>query len=507
VVSEARLILVAPLRELVRRTPDDSWYYLGVARNLAAGHGPTFDGHGRTNGFQPVWQFVEAALATVWHGTALARAGLLAAAVLTVAAVALATAVTARVVPLGPVGIGLVAVLVASPPVWSRLCDGMETPTVLATLAVLAAATCWWWPRPTARRMAAVGLASGLCCLARTSTAVVVVLVPVVLAGWGPDATRSVRGVARQVAGWLAGAVAITLPWLAWSWIVVGSPVQVSSRVKWHWARAATGPVWSGSGLHHAWAAVTEEVWRQVRLGLGVLPGTPSLVRRAVEVVAVVVVVVCVVATVRASRRVLVVVVPGALLVARVVVEFVTFPTLVSSWYAAPVLVVSAIVAAALADGVGRRTLGRRPGGRVGPTTGRAVVGVAVIVVGVGIAVLPSGRPSGTWGIANLEAGRELAHLGGRAGAFDDGVVGWVHPGTVDLDGLVRSPVAVDRLLVTPPGRVAIADRITHLVGRMAPHDPRVPACARLVWTSPTTVSLPGQGSWPVRIWSLTGCG
>jgi hypothetical protein len=36
-------------------TYDDGFYYLGIARHLAAGDGPTFDGAHFTNGFQPLW--------------------------------------------------------------------------------------------------------------------------------------------------------------------------------------------------------------------------------------------------------------------------------------------------------------------------------------------------------------------------------------------------------------------------------------------------------------------
>lgn len=40
---------------LVVRMPDDAFYYLKIARNLASGHGLTFDGINPTNGFQPLW--------------------------------------------------------------------------------------------------------------------------------------------------------------------------------------------------------------------------------------------------------------------------------------------------------------------------------------------------------------------------------------------------------------------------------------------------------------------
>jgi len=40
---------------LVRFTNDDTFYYLGIARNLAAGNGLSFDGLHQTNGFHPLW--------------------------------------------------------------------------------------------------------------------------------------------------------------------------------------------------------------------------------------------------------------------------------------------------------------------------------------------------------------------------------------------------------------------------------------------------------------------
>jgi hypothetical protein len=495
VVSDARFALVASRAQLVRRTPDDAWYYLTVARNLAAGHGPTFDGHDRTNGFQPLWQAVEGALAWWWHGTALVRAALVTGQLLTVIGVAAALWVTHRVIGLGWIGVGLAAVVVASPPVWSRLCDGMETPTVVLTTAVLAGAVAWWWRSPSGRRFAVVGVASGLCCLARTSTAVVVLAVPMVLLAFGPLAERSARRLIRSSVAWTAGLAALTLPWVAWSWAVVGSPVQTSSRVKWHWARVATGSVWSTTSLGKAWGALTEELWRQVRLGLDVAPGTPSLLRRAVELAAVVALGWLVVRWTGRDRASLVVLVPAGLLVARV---------LASEWYAAPVLVVSVTAAATVVVGAFRRAASR-----VGHRSRWAAAALAVVAVAFGIwaPLLPNGLPSGTWGLANLEAGRELARFPGRAGAFDAGVVGWIHPGTVNLDGLVRSPASVDRLLATRPDRVAIDDRIDYLVGRMAPGDIRLPSCARRVWTSPTVVGLPGQGRIPVGIWRLSDCG
>ncbi len=47
---------------------DDFFYYLIVARNLAAGHGSTFNGLVRTNGYHPLWLLLLTALARVSGG-------------------------------------------------------------------------------------------------------------------------------------------------------------------------------------------------------------------------------------------------------------------------------------------------------------------------------------------------------------------------------------------------------------------------------------------------------
>jgi hypothetical protein len=47
---------------------DDYFYYLRVARNIAAGHGSTFDGTHLTNGYHPLWMLVNAGLAKLFAG-------------------------------------------------------------------------------------------------------------------------------------------------------------------------------------------------------------------------------------------------------------------------------------------------------------------------------------------------------------------------------------------------------------------------------------------------------
>jgi hypothetical protein len=49
---------------------DDYFYYLRVARNIAAGHGSTFDGTHLTNGYHPLWMLVNILLTKLFAGRA-----------------------------------------------------------------------------------------------------------------------------------------------------------------------------------------------------------------------------------------------------------------------------------------------------------------------------------------------------------------------------------------------------------------------------------------------------
>jgi hypothetical protein len=48
----------APVRSLIYVFSDDAYYYFGVARNILAGQGSTFDGFNQTNGYHPIWMLV-----------------------------------------------------------------------------------------------------------------------------------------------------------------------------------------------------------------------------------------------------------------------------------------------------------------------------------------------------------------------------------------------------------------------------------------------------------------
>ena len=46
---------------------DDAYYYFVIARHMAAGEGPTFDGLHYTSGFHPLWLFICTGIALMVH--------------------------------------------------------------------------------------------------------------------------------------------------------------------------------------------------------------------------------------------------------------------------------------------------------------------------------------------------------------------------------------------------------------------------------------------------------
>ena len=63
-------ILFSDFREIIFRVPDDASYYLKIAENYNSGNGFSFDGIHKTNGFQPLWQYILIALTFVCRANA-----------------------------------------------------------------------------------------------------------------------------------------------------------------------------------------------------------------------------------------------------------------------------------------------------------------------------------------------------------------------------------------------------------------------------------------------------
>jgi 4-amino-4-deoxy-L-arabinose transferase-like glycosyltransferase len=210
---------------LLRYTSDDAFYYFQIARNLAAGLGPSLDGETPTNGFHPLWLLLVTGVQRLSGDPERAlRLGLWLGALLGAGSVALAYACARRLTAQPAAGLLAAGLYAVHPVAIAEAVNGLETALAVFGFAVLV----WLFlaaPPDGSLRLrsaAGLGLVGGLACLARSDLAVPWAVLLAALA------LRSPRRLAALL---LAGAVsaAVVAPWLAWSWLRFGSPVPVSA--------------------------------------------------------------------------------------------------------------------------------------------------------------------------------------------------------------------------------------------------------------------------------------
>lgn len=211
---------------------DDGYYYLTIARNIAAGHGATFDGLGPTNGFHPLWAIL---LTPVYLLPAASPFDAIRVVIVLSLAVHLGAAAAVRAAArrlAGPGAGDIAGLLYAGNPLalWLAV-SGMESPVVALCIALLAGEAIRWHAEPGPKKRGAVirlGLYGGLCALARTELLLLTGMVLAQVLLLTPHLTRAAR--LRAAVG--AGAVALVVlaPWWGWNLARFGSLVQVSPR-------------------------------------------------------------------------------------------------------------------------------------------------------------------------------------------------------------------------------------------------------------------------------------
>jgi hypothetical protein len=213
--------------------PDDAFYYFQIARNIAHGHGATFDGHTVTNGYHPLWMAVLVPAFRVFPGETAIQAALTFAATLDAATALVVFAIARQLTSRRWLNLLALAFYALNPIVMMNSVNGLETSLSLFFVMLLTL----WCVRtmksaaPTASGCIAPAVIGGLAILARTDNACI--FAAMLSALFVQHRLRALPFV--LLSG--AAAAAIVSPWLLWSVWRLGTPMQVSAEAQpyvWH---------------------------------------------------------------------------------------------------------------------------------------------------------------------------------------------------------------------------------------------------------------------------------
>jgi hypothetical protein len=249
----AASFVLSPLDWLLSVVPDDAFYYLQIARNLAQTGRSSADGIYPTNGYHPLWMVVSYLLASGVNQSDL----LLRAAVSASLLLHLSVAVTLSCVLRSVIGISWAWVAGAcwllNPLAYLLAQQAMESMVyALALLALLSVhlrlsdLMRGSSALPPTRLIVIYGACLGAVCLARTEGIVIVGLALVWFSFQIVKATGSTTAQFRTALTAAAVCLTVLLPWLAFSWWQVDTIVQDSGAMKYLWApKGLRGIFWN----------------------------------------------------------------------------------------------------------------------------------------------------------------------------------------------------------------------------------------------------------------------
>jgi hypothetical protein len=207
---------------------DDSFYCFSIARNLAEGHGSTFDQQHATNGYQPLW--VALLVPLYWvsgqNDTLPIQLALVLSAIFNVGAGWILFRLVYRFIGWLP-GVFALVLWGFGPAIVRQSINGLETSLAILLLAVaLQYYLTVFRPtvRPTRRQGLVLGALLGLAMLARVDAVLFAIAVAIDTL-WG----RRAAGL-RPLGLCLVSGFLVLAPWLVTSFVLVGSVVPESGR-------------------------------------------------------------------------------------------------------------------------------------------------------------------------------------------------------------------------------------------------------------------------------------
>jgi hypothetical protein len=215
---------------------DDGFYYLGYARNIALGNGPTFDGIVATNGVQPLWTFILVVVAKLFPDrVAFLHMALVVAAILA-AVSAIAINDVLKHFFATPLHSAVMTFYIAFIATSQLTLTGMETTANLAIFTIALAAVLRL-SRPTLWRTVGAGCLVGLTCLGRVDNLIMTPAFALLML-WRAGLLMQIssrHGLRRaaQPALWLALPVVVIFGvYIALNMTTFGRPLPVSGDVK-----------------------------------------------------------------------------------------------------------------------------------------------------------------------------------------------------------------------------------------------------------------------------------
>ena len=252
-VTAAWLVVLAVWHEApFALTFDDAFYYFGIARNVAHGHGSTFDGINLTNGYHPLWMLLAVPVYLLgFDGTGAVRLLLAFQLLCYGAALVLVALVAGRAIDGWPrlragrpdgeraarwctaLVATVLAVLAANPYMVKIFANGLESGVLVlvdAALLAIGASVGGRFLGPISPwRRAGIGVVLALAFLARTDS----IFLVAALGLWALAEARPLgRRAVRPLAELFAPAAVVVVAYLASNQLWFGLPVQISGLTK-----------------------------------------------------------------------------------------------------------------------------------------------------------------------------------------------------------------------------------------------------------------------------------